>query len=74
MEMTSRLKQAIKDYKNGKAESYEILHKESEKYIYTCIYRVMSGNNNALDITEEIMQETYFEIFLNISQLEDGGI
>lgn len=71
MEMTPKLKQAVKDYKSGKAESYEILYKESEKYIYTCIYKVMSGNNNALDITEEIMQETYLEIFLNISQLEN---
>ncbi len=31
----------------------------------------MSGNNNALDITQEIMQDTYLEIFLNISQLEN---
>ena len=71
MEMTPRLRQAVKDYKNGKAESSEILYRESEKYIYTCIYKVMSGNNNAMDITEEIMQETFLEIFLSISQLEN---
>lgn len=71
MEMTPKLKQAVKEYKSGKAESFDTLYKESEKYIYTCIYKVMSGNNNAVDITNEIMQNTYLQIFLNISQLED---
>lgn len=71
MEMTPKLKQAVKEYKNGKAESFDTLYKESEKYIYTCIYKVMSGNNNAVDITNEIMQNTYLQIFLNISQLEN---
>lgn len=71
MEMTPKLKQAVKEYKSGKAESFETLYKESEKYIYTCIYKVMSGNNNVVDITNEIMQNTYLQIFLNISQLEN---
>lgn len=71
MEMTPKLKQAVKEYKSGKAESFDTLYKESEKYIYTCIYKVMSGNNNAVDITGEIMQNTYLQIFLNISQLEN---
>ena len=71
MEMTPKLKQAVKDYKAGKAESFDCLYKESEKYIYTCIFKIMSGNSNALDITEEVMQDTYLEIFLNISQLEN---
>lgn len=71
MEMTPKLKQAVKEYKSGKAESFDTLYKESEKYIYTCIYKVMSGNNNAVDITSEIMQNTYLQIFLNISQLEN---
>lgn len=71
MEMTPKLRQAVKEYKSGKAESFDTLYKESEKYIYTCIYKVMSGNDNALDITEEVMQDTYLEIVLNISQLEN---
>ena len=71
MEPTSKLKQAVKEFKAGKTESFDVLYQESEKYIYTCIYKVMSGNNNALDITNEIMQDTYLEIFLNIGQLEN---
>lgn len=71
MEMTQKLKQTVKEYKAGNAESFECLYKESEKYIYTCIYKIMSSNSNALDIIEEVMQETYLEIFLNISQLEN---
>lgn len=37
MEMTPKLKQAVKEYKSGKAESFDTLYNESEKYIYTCI-------------------------------------
>ncbi len=71
MELTPKLKQAVKDFKAGNEDSFTSLYEESKKYIYTCIHKVMSGNDNALDITEEIMQETYLEIFLNIGQLEN---
>lgn len=71
MEMSKSLKQAIIEYKTGDMESFRVLYDESSKYIYTCIYKVMSGNNNVLDIAEEIMQETYLEISQSINQLED---
>ena len=70
MELSAKIKQAITDLKTGKADAFERLYKESEKYVYTCIYKVISGNNNAADIVQEIMQETYLEIYLNIAQLE----
>ena len=71
MELTPKLKEAVKGFKAGKEECFTSLYEESKKYIYTCIHKVMSGNDNELDITEEIMQETYLEIFLNIGQLEN---
>ena len=41
MEPTNNLKQAIKDYKNGNSQAFDILYNESSKYVYTCIYKVM---------------------------------
>lgn len=71
MEPTVKLRQAIKDYKNGNSQAFDVLYHESEKYIYTCVYKVMVGNDNVYDATEEIMQETYLEIYKSISQLEN---
>ena len=71
MEPTAELKQAIKDYKSGNSQAFDILYLESKKYVYTCIYKVMSGNDNVYDATEEIMQETYLEICKSIAQLEN---
>lgn len=45
------------EYKNGNAEAFTLLYQESSKYIYTCIYKVMKGNDNALDIISDIMQD-----------------
>ena len=59
------------EYKNGNAEAFNLLYQESSKYIYTCIYKVMKGNDNALDIISDIMQETYVEISRSITQLEN---
>ena len=71
MEPTVKLKQAIKDYKDGKAQAFDVLYNESSKYIYTCIYNVMCGNDNAQDAINDIMQDTYVEISRYISQLKD---
>lgn len=57
MEQTANLRQAISEYKNSNAEAFTLLYQESSKYIYTCIYKVMKGNDNALDIISDIMQD-----------------
>ena len=71
MEPTARLKQAVREYKQGKAEAFNTLYNESSQYVYTCIYKVMSGNDNAQDSINDIMQDTYVEISKYISQLDD---
>ena len=71
MELSMNLRQAIKAYKSGNEASFSSLYEESCKYIYTCVYKVMSGNNNAQDIIDDIMQDTYVEISKSIWQLED---
>ena len=71
MEATVNLKQAIKDYKSGKKEAFDVLYHESDKYIYTCVYKVMCGNDNTQDAINDIMQDTYVEISKYLTQLED---
>ncbi len=71
MEPTNNLRQAIKDYKNGNSQAFDILYNESSKYVYTCIYKVMCGNDNTQDAINDIMQDTYVEISKYITQLED---
>ena len=71
MEPTVKLRQAIKDYKNGNSQAFDVLYNESSKYVYTCIYKVMCGNDNTQDAINDIMQDTYVEISRYITQLED---
>lgn len=71
MEPTAELKQAIKKYREGKSEAFTMLYEESSKYIYTCIYKVMGGNDNVQDAVCDIMQDTYVEISRNITQLDN---
>ncbi|MBO5373802.1 MAG: sigma-70 family RNA polymerase sigma factor [Lachnospiraceae bacterium] len=71
MEPTANLRQAIRDYKNGKTQAFDVLYHESNKYVYTCIYKVMCGNDNVHDAADEIMQNTYLEISRSIPKLEN---
>ena len=71
MEMTQKLRQAVKEYKEGKTESFTALYEESNKYIYTCIYKVLSGNDNAQELAYDMLQDTYVEISKNLGQLDD---
>ena len=71
MEPTSELKQAVRKYREGNAEVFTQLYEESSKYIYTCIYKVMGGNDNVQDAVCDIMQDTYVEISKSIAQLDN---
>ena len=71
MAQTANLGLAVNEYKNGNAEAFNILYQESSKYIYTCIYKVVQGNDNAMDIVSDILQDTYVEISKSIAQLEN---
>lgn len=71
MEQTTGLKRAVKKYKAGEVTAFTDLYEESNKYIYTCIYKVMAGNDNTQDVISDIMQDTYVEISKSIAQLED---
>ena len=69
MEAAWELKQAVTDYRAGRQEAFTMLYERSSKYIYTCIYKEMQGNDNIQDAIGDIMQDTYVEISRNIGQL-----
>ena len=72
MEISSSLRQAILDYRKGNKEAFTTIYKESEKYLYSCIYKVAKGNDDAYDMTADVMSDTYLEIsnpFKQLSQL-----
>lgn len=71
MEPTAELKQAVRRYREGDTEAFTRLYEESSKYIYTCIYNAMRGNDNVEDAVCDIMQDTYVEISRNITKLEN---
>lgn len=71
METSLQLKKAISDYKQGNRDAFTIIYRESEKCTYSIIYKVVQGNDNALDMTADIMGDTYLTISQRLDQLED---
>lgn len=63
------IEQAVKDFKSGDMRAFDILYTESKKYVYTVVYEVAKGNDNAMDIVDEVMQETYLEVFKSVGTL-----
>ena len=71
MEISQNLRQAIMSYRAGDANAFTPIYEESQKYVYTCVYKVMNGNDNAYDATMDIMSETFFEISQSLYNLND---
>lgn len=65
------LASAVKEYKNGNKEAFQDIYEESNRYIYACISKVLSGNDNAQDMISDVMQDTYMEISQSIGQLDN---
>ena len=73
MEPTKELRQAVSDYRAGTADAFTAIYEGSNRYIYTCIHKVMAGNDNEQDIISDIMQDTYVEISRSIQKLDNEG-
>lgn len=73
MEPTKELRQAVSDYRAGTADAFTAIYEGSNRYIYTCIHKVMAGNDNEQDIISDIMQDTYVEISRSIQKLDKEG-
>ena len=70
MKPTRELKQAVIDYKNGKADAFATLYEESQRYVYVCICKIIGDCDNLPEVVSDLMQDTYAEIGRHISQLE----
>ncbi|MBE5963589.1 MAG: sigma-70 family RNA polymerase sigma factor [Lachnospira sp.] len=69
MNVSTKLKDAIKDYKKGNERAFEIIYQESNAYIYTCIKNKLKPEYQKEDFIRDIMQDTYLLISEDIRKL-----
>ena len=68
MRTNDRLTELVNDIKNGNEEAFSGLYEESYKYLHTCVIHIVKDEETAQDM----LQDTYVEIFKNISQLKEA--
>lgn len=71
MEMNLELKQSIINFLNGDINAFTPLYQHSQNYVYTCIYKIVNGNDNAGDAISDIMSDTYVEIYQSLNKLQN---
>lgn len=70
MKTNEKIVQYVKEIKAGKESAFTGLYEESYKYLYTCIIHVVKDE----ELAQDLLQDTYVEIFKHIDQLkEDEG-
>lgn len=70
MQPSEHLTKAIKEYRDGKQTAFDVIYHESAKYLYVTIQGVVGRQNSARDVCEEMLQETFLEIFKHLDALE----
>lgn len=55
----------VKQVKNGNNDKFSELYEESYRYLHTCVIHIVKSE----EIAQDMLQETYMEIFKNINQL-----
>ena len=71
MEVSVSLKKAIEEYINGDSSAFTTIYDESKKYVYVCVYNVLKGNDNAEDMIQDAVQDTFVEISKHINSLQN---
>ena len=71
MEITQNLRWALNEYKKGNNQAFTYVYEESKRYIYACIYKIFSGNENGYYDISDVMNETYLEVCHKVYQLQD---
>lgn len=71
VEISLNLKNSIEEYKKGDINAFTIIYAESYNYIYVCINNVICSISNKEVEIQDIMQETYMEIFRHIDSLQN---
>ena len=67
MKTPDELISKVKRLKEGKANAFTDVYEESYKYLHTCVIHIVKNE----DAAQDMLQDTYVEIFKNITQLKD---
>lgn len=62
-----KLRKAIEEYLSGKISSFDDIYDFSNKYVYTCISKIVKDD----ELIKDIMQETYIEVVKNLNKLKN---
>lgn len=68
MKTAKELAEAVRNYQEGKKESFNSIYELSNGYLYTCILYVVQDEETARDL----LQDTYLEISSKLHQLENA--
>ncbi|MDO4332503.1 MAG: sigma-70 family RNA polymerase sigma factor [Eubacteriales bacterium] len=67
-EEQSSLLQAVHDFQQGKEKAFTEIYNRTNKYVYYTIYKSVKD----AAIAEDVMQETYLEVYRSLSSLKSG--
>ena len=61
------LTKAIRDFQSGNEAAFAEIYRQTKKYVYYTIYKSLQDAS----LTEDIMQETYLEVYRSLSGLKN---
>ena len=61
------LTKAIRDFQSGNEAAFAEIYRQTQKYVYYTIYKSLQDAS----LTEDIMQETYLEVYRSLSGLKN---
>lgn len=64
------LTKAIVDFQRGNIASFDTIYNESKKYVYYTILKTVGDKDTA----DDIMQETYLDVYKSLSQLQNPEV
>lgn len=68
-EQQDDLLQAVADFQQGNKEAFARIYDKTKKYVYYTIYKSVQDPS----LTEDIMQETYLEVYRGLPVLQNKG-
>ena len=68
MKTDRELVNIINKVKEGNKDYFSKLYEESYKYLHTCVIHIVKNE----DVAQDMLQETYIEIYRNLAQLKDA--
>lgn len=68
MKTDRELVNIINKVREGNKDYFSKLYEESYKYLHTCVIHIVKNE----DVAQDMLQETYIEIYRNLAQLKDA--